>query len=148
MDLNNAKDAEKYIKQHHKSDNVDLGLNIQDGMIQVDSRKRTTVNHVATANTIIKFINITPGLHPMSRKIMTMRIANPGIKFGTIGLACGLRDYEVRQYEKDGIHRVKNYMETYSVQDGINKFNTQATVEQAVKNEMKLKNNPLLAKEI
>lgn len=113
------------------------------GRILVDNHKHTHLNHVGLANAIVKFANIVPGIHGLARKIISMRIVNPGISTTQIGLSFGLRDIEVLKYEREGINRIKSFLATTSLQEASNKFNVERAIMNEVKNFNMMKNNPL-----
>lgn len=118
---------------------------VKNGKIQYTKRNKETIDHAQTANTILKLINITPGLSIKSRKIMSMRIINPGISTLSVAIQFGIREFDVKKYEEDGKNKVKEYISHCSTQESINKFNTERIIENDLKNLNKQGNaNPLL----
>lgn len=130
MSLNDPLEARKYIEKHEGRKMVEFDR----PALKVDQRKSTKVSHVEMANTLLKYINIVPGISTVGRKVMSMKIVNPGINMDQVAIALGLRVHECIAYERDAMERVKNYMRSLSVQEGINKFNTERLVENEVKN--------------
>lgn len=127
--------AEDYIKYTTKQDVKQKDIKIDDqGRICVDKHNSIKIDHVAVAEQFIKFANVIPGIHPMGRKIITTRLLNPGISTSGIGLSIGMRDYEVLQYERDGINRIKEFIGKTSFQEGVEKANRDGIVDEAVKN--------------
>lgn len=126
MDLTNPDEARKYIKKNsnNKVSDSDLGIQVENGRVKYATKKKITVNHVEMAETITKFIAMTPKMHILSRKIMTMKIVNPGMTTTQVGLALGLRDHEVTAYETDGKNRVKDFMRVAAVGDVIDTFHS------------------------
>jgi hypothetical protein len=122
MGLENPKEAEEYIKRHAKGRAVDLGIETSNGKITVDSHKRVQVNHVKMAEVLLKFINTTPGLSMMSRKVMTLKIGQPGISIERLSILCALRKNEIEAYELEGKQIVKDFMRRSSIEDGVNSF--------------------------
>jgi hypothetical protein len=136
MSLSNPIEAEKYIQRHAKgkAPNSSLGIEVEDGKINVDSRKTIHADHMRLAESLTKFINMTPNMNPISKKIMTMKIVNPGYTSDSVAIILGLRKVEVEAYELDGKNRVKEYMCTTDFNDCIKKFEQNGVVERAVKN--------------
>lgn len=115
----------------------------EQGKILVDNHKHTHLDHAGLANALVKFANVVPGIHALSRKIISMRIVNPGISTTKIGLTFGMRDDEILKYERDGINRIKSFLATTSLQEASNKFNVERAIMNEVKNFNMMKNNPL-----
>lgn len=140
-----ADEARKYIEQTTKAPVKDSPIELtKRGEIKVDKHTKNTINHTDLANAMIKYIAITPGINPLSRKIMTSKIINPGMTNLTFALKFGMREEEVRLYEVEGKMRVMGFLNRISSQDAINKFNTERTIQNEVKNLNIIKNNPLM----
>lgn len=139
-----AKDASKYIQYTTKKNASEQELKIDEqGRICVDKYKKTTINHVALANNFVKLANVVP-MPPLSRKIIQLRLVNPGITITGICLQTGLLATEVKLYEQEGINRMTSYLRKTSLQEATDKFNTDSAVEYAVKNlNMQGKDNSL-----
>jgi len=58
----------------------------------------------------------------LARKIMTLKIGQPGISLEKIGIICALRKAEIEAFEADGKRVVKDYMRTSSIEDGAKRF--------------------------
>lgn len=139
-----AKQAEDYIRYTTRQNVKQRDLIDEYGNIKVDSRKSTTINHVELANTIIKLVGVVP-MSPYSRKVLLLKVSNPGITMTGVSLQTGLLAHEIKAYEKEGINRVSDYMRRTDIQEGIDRFNRDSTVENAVKNlNMQGKDNSLL----
>ena len=109
------------------------------------SKRKENIDHGAMANALIKIINTTPGLSDVSKKVMSMKIINPGITNMGIALQLGMREYEVTQWENHGKEVVKTQIDRCSLEDHIGRANTDRAVETAVKNlNLTGKNNELL----
>lgn len=141
-----ARKAEDYIRYATKQDVKQKDIKLDDqGRICVDRHKSIKVDHVALATQFIKMANITPGIHQLSRKIISTRIMNPGISTAGIGLSMGMRDVEVLKYERDGLNRIKEYIRLTSLEEAAEKYNRDIIVEDAVKNlNLQGDNNSLL----
>ncbi len=141
-----AKNAEDYIRHETKQEVKQRDIKLDEhGRICVDKHKSIKVDHVALATQFIKFANVIPGVHQLSRKIITTRLMNPGISTTGIGLSIGLRDDEVLKYERDGLNRIKQFIATTSFQEASEKANRDNIVNDAVKNlNLQGKNNSLL----
>ncbi len=139
-----AKDASNYIQYTTKKNVSDQQLKIDDqGRICVDKYKKTTINHVAVANNFVKLANVVP-MPSLSRKIIQLRLVNPGITITGICLQTGLVAGEVKLYEQEGVNRIKAYLQKTSLQEATDKFNSESAVEYAVKNlNMQGKDNSL-----
>lgn len=138
MSLSNPQEAEKYIRQNTKGkmDDKSLGIEVEDGKICVDSTKSIRADHLVLASSLTKFIEMTPGMHPISKKIMKLRIVNPGYTSDTVAIVLGLRKLEVEAYEQDGKNRVKEYMRTTDFNDCVNSANRSSIVEHAIRKEI------------
>lgn len=124
MPLDTAQQARNYLTRHTKGqicDN-DFGLQVKDGIIKTNLQKKVRVDHVKTAEALVKFINMTPMLNKISRKIMTLKITNPGISIERISILCALRKDEIDAYEVEGVQVVRNFMRMVSIDDGVKAF--------------------------
>ncbi len=141
-----AHQAEDYIRYTTKQEVKQKDLKLDDqGRICVDKHKSIRIDHVALAQQIIKYVSITPGIHPLAIKIIHTRIMNPGISTTGIGLSVGLRDAEVLAYERDGLNRTKEFISRTSFEEGVEKANRDGIVDEAVKNlNLQGANNSLL----
>lgn len=130
-----ASAAEDFIRYSTKQEvkQRDIKLDEQ-GRICVDKHKSIQINHPALANQFIKLANIVPGVLPLSRKIISTRLLNPGISTSGIGLSLGLLDSEVNKYEREGLERIKLYIHRMSLQEATDKANRDNAVDVAVKN--------------
>ena len=113
--------------------------------LKLTSTRKEHISHIDTANALIKIINVTPGIHAISRKVMSMRIINPGISVLAVALELGIRELDVVKYEKQGKERVKAFIDRSSLQEHTNKFNVERSIENELKNLNKTKQNPLLS---
>lgn len=131
---NKAKAAEDYIRYATKQDvhQKQIELDAQ-GRIKVDQYKSKTINHVELANTFVKLASVVP-MHKISRRIIQMKLVNPGISVTGISLQTGLRSNEIKAYETDGINRIVDYMKKTDLQESTDKFNAERVIEAEVKN--------------
>lgn len=139
-----AHKAEDYIRYVTKKDVKQRELVDANGKIHVDSHKSTTINHVALANDFVKLAGIVP-MSQVSRKIIQMKLVNPGISMTGISIQTGLLAHEIKQYEKDGINRISDFIRRTSIEEAKEKANSNSAVEVAVKNlNLQGKDNSLL----
>lgn len=132
--LNNPKEAKNFLESTFKKPIGELVDGYGSDPLKVNYAKKN-IDHVNLANTLLKFINTTPGIHPMSRKIINKKICAPGITDMQVALTYGLRVNEVRAFELDGINRVEQELRKTSLQDGINKFNVERAIQTEIKNQ-------------
>lgn len=137
--------AEDYIRYATKQDVQQRELKVDEqGRICVDKHKSTTINHVAVANNFVKLAAIVP-MNAMSRKIIQMKLVNPGISVTGISLQVGLLAHEIKQYERDGLNRITDFIRRTSLQEATDKANSDSAVEYAIKNlNVQGKDNSLL----
>ena len=137
--------AEDYIRYQTRQEVKQRDIKVDEqGRICVDKHKSTTINHVELANNFVKLASIVP-MSPMSRKIIQLRIVNPGISITGVSLQVGLLAHEIKAYEQDGINRITSFLKRTSIQESIEKANSESAVEYAVKNlNMQGKENSLL----
>ncbi len=129
-----AKEAEKYIQYTTKQDPTKNQLQINEqGQIKVDKRTNTTINHVALANNFVKLAAIVP-MPTVSRKIIQLRLVNPGITITGICLQTGLRSAEVGLYEQEGVNLIKDYLKKTDLQAAIDKANKTSSIDSDIKN--------------
>jgi hypothetical protein len=126
--------AQDYLTHMTKGKVTGADSLVKDGKLNITSHRSRTVNHLAVANEMIKVITTTPGLPTMCRKIMCLRILNPGITDMGVALSVGLRVDVVRKYEAEGKHRVSEYMKSTDIADNIEKFNTDRIIQNELKN--------------
>lgn len=129
-----ARQAEDYIRYTTKKDVQQKNIGVDEhGRIRVDRHKTTTINHVALANNFVKLASIVP-MSPISRKIIQLKLVNPGISMTGVSLQTGLLAGEIKAYEKDGINRISDFIRRTSLQEATDKFNTDRIIENEVKN--------------
>lgn len=138
MDLSDPIEAKKYIKYQ-------TGVDLKDeDPLKVDRYVKHHYDHVGLANLILKFIHVVPGVHPIGKRVMQMRIMNPGITEMKISLLTGLRTHEYKLYERDALFKITKYIKQMSMQEATDKFNKENSFnDYAVKNENTVKSNPL-----
>ncbi len=143
-DSKTTRNAEDYIRYVTKQDVKQRDLVDANGRIHVDSHKSTTINHAALANDFVKLAGIVP-MSAISRKIIQMKLVNPGITMTGVSLQTGLLAHEIKQYEKDGINRISDFIRRTSIEEAKEKANSDSAVEVAVKNlNLQGKENSLL----
>lgn len=136
MDFKTPEEAKKYIEAVTKKpfkEEVDLD--------NPNVKKNIKVNHEGIANSFMKLVTMTK-MSPISRKVMIMKMENPGISNMRVAITCGLMEPEVIKYEKEGIESCKKTLNKYSMQDSIDKANTDGIVEDAVRKLKLNKANP------
>lgn len=134
MGLENPKEAKAYLEKHFKKPLSEIDKNFnQDGKINVDRKRSIKVDHLETANVLLKLINVTP-MHYMCKRIMTFKIQNPGIDNLRVAWTFGIQTSDVVKYEADGKKACMAYMKKTSLQEGVDKFNSEQIVSNAVKN--------------
>lgn len=140
-----AKSAEDYIRYTTKQAVHQRDIKVDEqGRICVDKRVSKTINHVALANNFVKLASIVP-MGRISRKIIQMKLVNPGISYTGISLQTGLLAHEIKAYEREGINRIEAYLKRTDLQEAIDKTNRDSAVEHAVKNlNVQGKDNSLL----
>ena len=96
--------------------------------------------HKDAANLTIKIVN-TVRMDPIIKKVMTMRILEP-LKTGkerthlSIALELGIKVGEVHDIETAGLMILEKHLQKVSVIEGVEEFNRDRTVTNAVKNEI------------
>lgn len=100
-----------------------------DGKIEVD--------HVATANAIIKFIMLVP-MDRWVKKVMIMRIGDPTkqkkpMSSMAVALALGMTEDEVIEAEEYGKKVVGDFMQRVTAPEFVEKFNREKSLEAQVK---------------
>jgi len=141
-DSKRADEAKDFIERTTKRE---LKSNISKNDIKFTQGRQEHLSHTDTANALLKIINVTPGIPVLSRKVMSMRIINPGITVLAVALELGIRELDVVKYEKAGKSRVKDYIDRCSLQEHTDKFNVERSIENELKNLNKTKHNPLIA---
>jgi hypothetical protein len=123
-------EAAEAIKNFEKNDNPDSikGLDFGD----VKQGKSVQIDHVGLINSLVKFVSFVR-MPSRCKEVMLFRLANPGISDIQIAMALEMRVLDVAEYEAEGKMRVCQALNSTSVQDGIEKFNRDSTVENAVK---------------
>lgn len=124
-------EAAEYIKCFEKNDNPDATKEID--FNNVDKAKRVTIHHMDLLNCLAKFIAFVK-MPVQSKEIMLSKITHPGLTNMEIALQRGMRVQDVDLYEEEGKRRTVAALNSTSIQDAINKFNTERSVESAVKN--------------
>jgi hypothetical protein len=114
--------------------------NGDEGKDLTSGNKSIRINHKELANTLLKFINVTP-MPAKLKVIMSCKIINPGMTNMQVALKYGYMVDEVNELESDGKKIVTDYMNRMSTQDAIDKFNKDETVRKAVE-ELRLPANP------
>lgn len=141
----NGDEARKYIRYSTGRDANDKAIELDEqGRLKVDEHRQIKVDHVALANVVLKYINVIPGIPHLSRKIMNLRIVNPGMSNMATALALGIREHEIPLWEQEGLYRVKQFISRISMQDATDKFNTERLIEAEIKNMNKDNANPMM----
>ena len=122
-------ESAEFIRNFEKNDNPDSikGLDFGD----VKQGKSVRIDHAGLCNSLVKFIAFVR-MPDRSKEIMMFRLANPGISDIQIAMALKMRVVDVEYYENEGKARVAQALESVSLQDSINKFNRDRTVQNAV----------------
>lgn len=129
-----SKQAEDYIRYTTKQDVKQKEIRVDEqGRICVDKHKTTTINHAALANDFVKLASMVP-MSRISRKIIQLKLVNPGISMTGVSLQTGLLAHEITKYEKEGLNRITDFIRRTSLQEAKDKFNSDSTIEDAVKN--------------
>ena len=123
-------EAAEAIKKFEKNDNPDACEQIDFNNVNC---KRKTIHHMDLLNALAKFISFVR-MPAQSKEIMLSKITHPGLKNMEIALQRGMRVQDVDSYEDEGKRRTIAALNSYTIQDAINKFNTERSVEAAVKN--------------
>lgn len=123
-------EAAQAIKNFEKNDNPDSIAQID--LAGATQGKNVHIDHVGLVNSLVKFVSFVR-MPDLSKKVMLYRLANPGISDIQIAMALQMRVYDVELYETEGKNRVCAALNSQSLQDGINKFNRDSVVENAVK---------------
>lgn len=109
-------------------DQVDQYLNqrkedMESGKLFEENGGTITVDHVATANCLIKFINTIPKLDPWIKKILIMRLSRPLINgkpmsYLAIALELGMSEQDVKDLEIAGKKIANEWMARNTIEDG------------------------------
>lgn len=86
------------------------------------------INHKETAHAFLKFIHGVPGILPLTKQVMTLRLMGQSPKYNPltllqVALCLGLREHEVEALEKEGIEIAQNFLKRMNLQESIDKFN-------------------------
>lgn len=129
-----ANKAEDYIRYETRQEVKQREIKLDEhGRICVDKHKSTTIDHKALASNFFKLAQVVP-MSRISRKIIQLKLVNPGISITGVSLQTGLLAHEINEYEKDGINRISEYIKKTSLEEASGKANRDAAVEIAVKN--------------
>lgn len=140
-----ARKAEDYIRYATKKEVKQKEIRLDEhGRICVDKHKSTVIDHKALASNFVKLASVVP-MSAISRKIIQMKLINPGISMTGVSLQMGLLAHEISAYEKEGLNRISEYIRRTSLQEASEKANTDSAIERAVKNlNLQGKDNSLL----
>ena len=122
-------EAAQAIRQFEKNDNPDSLKNFE---LDATSNK-VHIDHEGLVNSLVKFVSFV-NMPVISKEIMLSKLTRPGLTNMQIALTRGMREYEVDMYEQEGKARVAQALESATLQDAVNKYNRDETVQNAVKN--------------
>ena len=100
----------------------------QEKRLGTGNNGKLRIDHIATANLAIKVVNVVPGMHPVIKRILTMRIAEP-VKTGKslshmqVAISLGMREHEVKRLEREGLMIMNDYLKRASAFEGRDIFN-------------------------
>lgn len=85
------------------------------------------IDHKRVAHLFVKLI-ATADLHPLIQRIMQMRLLGQKpdwqpMTITAVALQLGLRKFDVKRFEKEGLYLLKEFYKKVSIEDGKNKFN-------------------------
>lgn len=108
---------------------------VNEDMLQEDPAK---AQHLACANQLLKLIGCMK-IDPIMKKVMTMRLLGPlmtGVEksYLSIGLELGISEAEVKQIDMAGLEIVEGYLQKYSGQEFIDKFNMEKKINLIIAN--------------
>lgn len=95
-------------------------------------------NHLDVMNQTLKIIDIMP-LDPFVKRVLCIKLVSPLYNYGkaksnmAVALQLGASIDDVNQAEAFGVNEVSKFLESIELQQAINKFNTDVTVEKAIK---------------
>jgi hypothetical protein len=129
--IKNADDFEKVLKD--RKSNAKQHIMNQEAI----EKDQPVFDHVKCANQAIKVIGILP-IDDIIKTIMVRRLAHPliaqcEITHLSLALELGLREYQVKEMEEFGIIVLEEFLNKHTAHDAVAKFNTNQTVEKAVK---------------
>ena len=122
-------EAAEAIKRYEKTDKPDA---LQDFNLDAEGKK-VHIDHANLVNSLVKFVSFVR-MPDIAKNIMLFKLARPGLTNMQIALQWGMRITDVDSYEAEGKARVAQALSSTTLQDAINKFNTERHVEEAVKN--------------
>lgn len=136
----------KYDKDGHpivdNLDEVDVHINqrkegLKNNKLFCFENGSIKVDHLATAQAMVAFINSIPKLDPWIKKVMIMRIGRPALNGRVmshmqIALELGMRIDEVKDLERAGVAIANEWMNKVTIMDGINSNMSNTLVEEAM----------------
>lgn len=125
-------EAAEYIKRFEKNDHPDA---LKDFDVS-KAGKQVTIDHTGLVNSLVKFICFVR-MPELSRSILLTKLSRPGLTNMEIAVHNRMRIVDVDAYEQEGKDRVKSALKSISLQEAINKFNTEATIKSSIENSIK-----------
>ena len=135
FDVNTPEDLEKILKE--RKANAKKRIVNKD---KVFDDNDISIKHLETANLLIKVINVLR-LDPMVKKVISMRLIHP-IKTGkelsylNIALELGLREFQVKEMENEGIEALEHHLKRTCAPDFIEKFNRDRSLVNSIKEQV------------
>ena len=123
-------EAAEEIKKFEKNDNPDACKTINLGET---AGKHVHIDHMNLLNSLVKFVSFVR-MPNVSKGIMLAKLTHPGLTNMEIAMQRGMRITDIDLYEAEGKKRVCDALNSTTLQDAISKYNTEDSVDNAVKN--------------
>ena len=112
-----------------------------DPLYEKNELGKIKVDHKRTAHVMVKFINTSPRITGVMRRIMTLRLLGTAPDYRPLSmmetaLAMAIRKEDVERIEKEGVGIVSQELERVSLQEGIDKFNQNSRNARDLKNDI------------
>ena len=129
----NTEDAEKFI--------VDLLKDDKSLSDDKEKQRAITINHVPLANAFTKLIATAP-ISSICKKVMIVKIMNPGITEIRVAIILGIKTKDVKRYEQEGLHICKELLKRVDLQGATNKYNAEEQIQREVNRLKGKQSNP------
>lgn len=117
-----ARKAEDFIKYQTGANESSPNISVdKQGRINVDRVRKIRIDHKHVASDILKMVHIIPNMSLNSRRVMSIRVMNPGITTMGISLSTGLPELSVKQYEREGLEKIKDHLRKTKYDDVVEK---------------------------
>ena len=123
-------EAAEYIKRFERTDTPEALETID---INATPTKKIHIDHENLNNSLVKFVSFVR-MPKLAKEVMLYKLAHPGASNFQLAMIFGVRQMDIEMYEAEGVKRTQDALHSASLQDAINKFNSERSVESAVMN--------------